>query len=110
MNETSKLGGSFFLQIPSVDWLSNTSVLYKPPEHVYWNTIFFTYIIRIYTNQQSLGRIQLNNKIISVELYRQIQQSDFYYYENETSNSTQRVSGLDENAVYSVSFLTVEIR
>ncbi len=110
MNETSKLSGPFFLQIPSVDWLSNTSVLYKTPEHVYWNHIVFTYIIRIYTNQQSLGRIQLNNKTISAKLYRQIQQSDFYYYENETSNDTQRVSGLDENAVYSVSFLIVEFR
>lgn len=90
------------LQVPSVDKWSNMSLLFQPTGYLTDNE-GFSHIYRIYTTLENVGQIQVDNNNISALLYRRIGQSNFYYYENQTTTYTHRISALDSSAIYSVS-------
>jgi hypothetical protein len=96
------LGDPFFLQVPSVDKWSNMSVLYQPTGFNIGDNVPLMFIVRIYTTLYGVGSIQMDGVNISALLYQRIEQSDYYYYETETTNSTHRLSALDANVNYSV--------
>lgn len=98
----NNLGDLFFLQIPSIDVWSNLSVLFQPIGFIPYEGRPFVFMIRIYTTSYGVGRIQLDNVNISALLYLRIAQTDFYYYETQTSNDTHRISSFDSNVKYSV--------
>ncbi len=100
----NNLGDLFFLQVPSIDGWSNLNVLFQPIGFIPFEGHPFVFFIRISTTLYGIGRIQLDNTTISALLYRRIAQSDFYYYETQTSNNTHRISALDSNVRYSVCY------
>jgi hypothetical protein len=79
------------------------SVQFTPTGFFNADNVPLMFIVRIYTNLYGIGRIQMNNVNISALLYRQIGQSNYYYYENQTINVTHRISTLDPMVNYSVS-------
>ena len=103
----------FFLQIPSVDKWSNLTVIIQPTgfmqgftfNGVLENPLIF--IIRIYTNKNGVGRIQMDGEYINDSLYRRISTSNFYYYETMTLNNTHLISAFDLDVIYSVSCMTL---
>lgn len=105
-DEPEHYGGSFFLQIPSIDKWTNHSVLYNPGGFVmvvccrYFAPLM--YMLRIYTTAYGVGRILFDNVPIETTEYRHIVQSDYFYNEHETSNPTHRISVALPNVTYSV--------
>jgi hypothetical protein len=104
---TKELGAPFFLQIPSVDrWISNmTSVLFQPTGSFLYGGISLIFFVRIYTQVQGIGQIRMDNATISALQYRRIAQTQFYYYEMQTTNDAHRISASNSNVTYSVSVI-----
>ena len=98
----------FFLQLPSVEKWSNASVLFQPTGYNTDQGMPLMFFVRIYTTLNGLGQIQMDNTNISALTYRRISQTDFYYYENEITNDTHRISTLNPNVIYSVSYSQFE--
>lgn len=103
------LGNAFFLQVPSVDKWSNMSVLFEPiicsNDYVVDDEHGVMYFIRIYTTVDGIGYVQFDGAYISTADYKQIANTDYYYYETETaSNDSHLISTLHPPAIYSVSY------
>lgn len=80
------------------------SVLFQPTGFIVNAAHPMMYFVRIYTTLSSVGQIQMDNVTISALLYHRIAQTDFYWYENETTNDTHRISALDSSVTYSVRY------
>lgn len=77
-------------------------VLFRPTGFQAYLGVALTYFIRIYTTLSNVGRIQVDNLPTSALLYHRIEQTEFYYYETQTSNDTHLISAFDPDVVYSV--------
>ena len=100
INDTHTFGNPFFLQIPSIDQWTNMNVLFRPCGFPFDRLLVF---IRIYTSSEGVGQLNLDGSTIEAEKYQQISNSDYFYYEMQTSdNSSHRISPLNENVIYSV--------
>uniref|UniRef100_A0A914X2J2 IgGFc-binding protein N-terminal domain-containing protein n=1 Tax=Plectus sambesii TaxID=2011161 RepID=A0A914X2J2_9BILA len=99
------LGGAFFLQLPSTDKMSNTSVLFQPTGffEYYYAPLPLQFIIRIVTNLAGAGTIKLDGTTISALQFKHVPYSNFYYYESRTLNTTHSVTTNNPETKYSVS-------
>jgi hypothetical protein len=77
------------------------SVLFQPTGYIA-NNEFRSFTYRIYTTLDSIGQIQIDNTNISALLYRRIAQTNYYYFEEQTTSQTHRISALNANVTYSV--------
>uniref|UniRef100_A0A914X6J9 IgGFc-binding protein N-terminal domain-containing protein n=1 Tax=Plectus sambesii TaxID=2011161 RepID=A0A914X6J9_9BILA len=100
--ENNEKGGSFFVQLPSTEKMSNTSVLFQPTGFFesYGMPLFF--FLRIVTNLASAGTIQLDGATINALQFKHVPNSNFYYYETATSNTTHSVTTSNPGTQYSV--------
>ena len=98
-------GGPFFLRTPSVDVLSDASILILPTGFVAMNNNPPHYLLRIYTNLDFIGKISIDGLEISALLYQRIAQTNYYYYERLTTNNTHAISAQKTSAAkFSVSY------
>uniref|UniRef100_A0A914W6T6 C-type lectin domain-containing protein n=1 Tax=Plectus sambesii TaxID=2011161 RepID=A0A914W6T6_9BILA len=96
------LGDPFFLQLPSTDKMSNTSVLFQPTGFIENEGVHFDFVLRIVTNLAGAGTIQLDGTIISALQFKRIPNSSFYYYDSRTVNTTHSVKTNNPGTQYSV--------
>ncbi len=95
-------GESFFLRVPSVDMMSNASILLLPTGFYVNTDRPFHYFLRIYTNIDYVGKISIDDVTISALLYQRIAQSNYYYYERITTNNTHSIAAIQSNAKFAV--------
>ena len=62
------------------------------------------FIVRIYTTVNGVGQIQMDNVTIDESLYHRIQQSEYYYYENVTTNDTHHITSSESDFTFAVSY------
>lgn len=99
-------GSTFFLRTPSVDNMSNASILILPTLfHVYHPPIH--YFLRIYTNLDFIGQISIDGLTITALLYQRIGQTNYYYYEQLITNNTHLINTTQASARFAVNILTV---
>uniref|UniRef100_A0A914V1W4 C-type lectin domain-containing protein n=1 Tax=Plectus sambesii TaxID=2011161 RepID=A0A914V1W4_9BILA len=100
--DDNNLGDPFFLQIPSTDKMSNTSVFFQPTGFIQHGNNPLVFFVRIVTNVNGAGRIALDGKVISALQFKRVASSTFYYYEVITTNNTHLVTATSPSVVYSV--------
>ena len=98
------LGDPFFLQLPSTDKMSNTSVLFQPTGFIEHDGVHFDFFLRIVTNTAGTGTIQLDGVTINALQYKRVPNSGFYYYETRTSNTTHNIQTTHFGTQFSVNF------
>uniref|UniRef100_A0A914VUS6 IgGFc-binding protein N-terminal domain-containing protein n=1 Tax=Plectus sambesii TaxID=2011161 RepID=A0A914VUS6_9BILA len=87
------ISGPFFLQLPSTDKMSSSSVLFQPTGFIENTSVgHFSYFLRIVTNLAGAGTIQLDGTAIGALQFKHLPLSNFYYYELTTSNTTHRLT------------------
>ena len=88
----NNVGSPFFIRAPSVEMMSNASVLIMPTGFIDNVNNPPRYMLRIYTNLESIGTIAIDGAFISALLYQRIATSNYYYYELlNTQLSTHRI-------------------
>uniref|UniRef100_A0A914V3L2 IgGFc-binding protein N-terminal domain-containing protein n=1 Tax=Plectus sambesii TaxID=2011161 RepID=A0A914V3L2_9BILA len=105
-NINNQLRTPFFLQLPSIDKMSNTNVLFQPTGFIDRSGKPLIFFIRIVTNLTGAGTIQLDGTTISALQYKRIPNSNVYYYESTISNSTHSVTTTNPGTHYSVTSYT----
>ncbi len=102
------MGDPFFVQIPSIDkWSNMTVVLFQPTGFIANPRHGLVYFVRIYTTDYGINdRIQLDTVNIMASQFQRIDDNtNYYYYETQISNESHRISIVDSNVNYSVSWL-----
>ncbi len=90
------------MRVPSVDMMSNASILLLPTGFYERQNHPFHYFLRIYTNIDYVGKISIDDVTISAVLYQRIAQSNYYYYERITTNNTHSIAAIQSNAKFAV--------
>jgi hypothetical protein len=96
------LGDPFFLQVPSTDKMSNTSVFFQPTGFIQHGDNPLVFIVRIVTTADGVGKVLLDGIAVTSLQYQRIPQSNFYFYDVVTTNNTHLVTATQPTVVYSV--------
>ena len=103
----NNLGDPFFLQLPSTDKMSNTSVLFQPTGFIEHDGVHFDFFLRIVTNTAGTGTIQLDGVTINALQFKRVPNSGFYYYEARALNTTHNVQTTHFGTQFSVKFFII---
>uniref|UniRef100_A0A914W4D2 C-type lectin domain-containing protein n=1 Tax=Plectus sambesii TaxID=2011161 RepID=A0A914W4D2_9BILA len=87
--ETPEQSNPFFLQLPGTDKMSNTNILFQPTGFTGPGLQFF---LRIVTNLAGAGTIQLDGTTISALQFKRVPNSNIYYYDLKTINTTHSMT------------------
>jgi hypothetical protein len=100
--QVGRQGAAFFMRAPSVEMMSNVSILVQPTGFVGLNNSAIHYWIRIYAHLNSIGNISIgNDPPTSAALYRRIVPTSYYYYEKEYTNSSYLLNSTTPDAKFS---------
>uniref|UniRef100_A0A914V4N4 C-type lectin domain-containing protein n=1 Tax=Plectus sambesii TaxID=2011161 RepID=A0A914V4N4_9BILA len=96
------LGDPFFLPLPSIDKMSNSSVLFQPTGFIEDDGVHFDFFIRIVTNLAGTETIQLDGRTLNALQFKHVPNSAIYYYEQAALNSTHSVKTTNPGTQFSV--------